>query len=512
MKILPVEMIREADAYTILHEPVPDLDLMERAATTCADWIKSHFSTMIHFRVFCGNGNNGGDGLVIARLLANAGFNVAVFCVGEPAQMSPSCRANFIRLQEESGIKPEIIPTNLAFNPHTELLSWQPEDVIIDALFGSGLTRPVSGVYADIIEYMNKQSSRVLAIDVPSGLFCDVPLHTSPKPVVVKADFTLSFAPAKLSFLFPENAQYTGEWILNDIGLHPEYLENAKVSNFLTQQEDVASILRVRKRFEHKGDFGHALLIGGSAGKMGAVSLAARACIRSGPGLVTAVIPASGINTLQSYVPEVMISPGRNQDFADHLPDLAPYKAIGIGPGLGTSPESAAMLKLLIQQTPVPVVFDADAINILSENKTWLGFLPFGSIFTPHPKEFERLAGKSSNSFERNKLQREFSAKFGCYVVLKGAFTAITTPGGDCWFNPTGNPGMATGGSGDVLTGIITGLLAQGYAPFQAALAGVFLHGLAGDLAAENIGYESLIASDIIDHLGNSFKTLYGKF
>jgi NAD(P)H-hydrate epimerase len=426
--------------------------------------------------------------------------------------MSPSCLANYVRLQEESGIKPEIIPVSSTFDPQTALPSCHPQDVIIDALFGSGLTRPVTGIFAGIIEYINRQSSRVLAIDVPSGLFCDAPVHSPTKPVVVKADFTLSFAPPKLSFFFPENAEFTGEWILNDIGLHPGYLENAKVNNFLTEPADVAGMVRVRKRFEHKGDFGHALLIGGSAGKMGAISLAARACIRSGPGLVTAVIPASGINTLQTFVPEVMISPGTSPDFADHLPDLAPYKAIGIGPGMGTRPESAALLKLLIQQTPVPIVFDADAINILSENKTWLGFLPFGSIFTPHLKEFERLAGKSDNSFDRNKLQREFSVRFGCYVVLKGAFTAITTPEGDCWFNPTGNPGMATGGSGDVLTGIITGLLAQGYKPFHATLAGVYLHGLAGDLAAAKIGYESLIASDIIDHLGNSFKTLYGKF
>lgn len=505
-------MIREADEFTIRHEPVTDLDLMERAATTCADWIISHFSAHLHTIIFCGNGNNGGDGLVIARLLVNAGFKVSVFCIGNPEKMSPSCFANYLRLKKESGIKPTIIEADHDQASPGVLPVCNPQDLLIDAIFGSGLTRPVTGLYAEIIEYINRQSSHVLAIDVPSGLFCDHPVPSESKPFVVKADFTLSFAPPKLSFFFPENAQFTGEWIVNDIGLHPEYLENAKVRNFFTEPEEIAGMLRVRKRFEHKGDFGHALLIGGSTGKSGAISLAAKACIRSGPGLVTAAIPSSGISTLQSYVPEVMISPGNSHDFVDHLPDLSSYRAIGVGPGLGTMPESAAMLKLLIQQTPVPVVFDADAINILAENKTWLGFLPFGSIFTPHPKEFERLAGKSGNSFERNTLQREFSVRFGCFVVLKGAYTAITTPEGDCWFNPTGNPGMATGGSGDVLTGIITGLMAQGYTPFHAALSGVYLHGLAGDLAAEHIGYESLIASDIIDHLGKSFKTLYGKF
>ncbi len=505
-------MIREADAFTIRHEPVSDLDLMERAAATCADWIKSHFSVHLHIIIFCGNGNNGGDGLVIARLLVNEGFKVSVFCIGNPEKMSPSCLANFLRLKQECRIQPTIIEADHDKSFIRELPVCNPQDLLIDAIFGSGLTRPVTGIYADIIEYINRQSSRVLAIDVPSGLFCDSPVPSASNPFVVKADFTLSFAPPKLSFFFPENAQFTGEWIVNDIGLHREYLENAKVRNFFTEPEDIARSLRVRKRFEHKGDFGHALLIGGSMGKMGAISLAAKACIRSGPGLVTAMIPTSGIGTLQSYVPEVMISPGNSHNFVDQLPDLSSYRAIGVGPGLGTMPESAAMLKLLIQQTPVPVVFDADAINILAENKTWLGFLPFGSIFTPHPREFERLAGKSGNSFERNTLQREFSARFGCFVVLKGAYTAITTPAGDCWFNPTGNPGMATGGSGDVLTGIITGLMAQGYTPFHAALSGVYLHGLAGDLAAEQIGYESLIASDIIDHLGISFKTLYGKF
>ena len=384
--------------------------------------------------------------------------------------------------------------------------------IVIDAIFGSGLTRLPEGMPARLIRHINDSPGTIIAIDIPSGLFCDEPVPKHGNPPVVRASFTLSFAPPKLAFFFAENEIYTGRWIVNDIGLSPKFLASVKVSHYMTEREEVAPLIRPRDRFSHKGTYGHAFLICGSAGKTGAAVLAARACLRSGSGLVTVRVPSDSVRILQTAVPEAMVTADDSTGFIRTIPDTAPYKAIGIGPGIGTLAETANMVKMLIRQYSRPIVFDADAINILSENKTWLGFLPPGCIFTPHPGEFERLTGKSNDDFSRNKMQRDFSVKYQCYMVLKEAYTAVTTPSGDCWFNTTGNPGMATAGSGDVLTGIITGLLAQGFSPFNACRAGVYLHGLAGDFALRKQGAEALIASDIIEHLGPSFKSLYGKF
>lgn len=511
MKILPVKLIREADAFTIQHEPISDLDLMERAAGKCAKWISGHFETNRPVIVYAGPGNNGGDGLVIARMLSGVGFNVRTYCLAETVNMSPSCLANYQRLKEEH---PRTGVFMCAENK-TEWTACMPEHnedtIIIDAIFGSGLTRVPEGKAARIIQHINESPGTIIAIDIPSGLFCDEPLPRQGNPPVVQAFYTLSFAPPKLTFFFPENAVYTGNLIILDIGISPAFIESVKVTHHMMTREEIIPLIKPRGKFSHKGTFGHALLICGSTGKFGAAVLSARACLRSGSGLVTVRIPMDGIPVLQIAVPEAMVSADDPPGSIRSLPDLAPYKAIGIGPGTGTSAETAGMVKMVIQQYPRPIVFDADAINILAENKTWLGFLPPGSILTPHPGEFERLTGKCSDDFSRNKLQRDFSVKYQCYIVLKGAHTAITTPSGDCWFNTTGNPGMATAGSGDVLTGIITGLLAQGFTPFNACRTGVFLHGLAGDLAQEKHGAEALIASDIIDQLGPSFKSLYGK-
>jgi len=322
----------------------------------------------------------------------------------------------------------------------------------------------------------------------------------------------LTFAPPKLAFFFPENDIFVGNWKLLDIGLSRDFIESARVQNFTLESNDVATILRKRNKFSHKGTFGHALIISGSTGKMGAAVLAARACLRSGPGLVTMRIPKSGVTILQTAVPEAMLSIDPGDDHFSETLELSTYSAIAIGPGIGTSVQTANALKIMIQHAKIPMLFDADAINILAENKTWLGFILKGCIFTPHPKEFERLVGKSSNNFDQNRMQRDFSFRYQCYIVLKGANTAITTPDGRCYFNTTGNPGMATGGSGDVLTGIITGLMAQGYSSLESCLLGVYIHGLAGDIALKEQGFESLIASDIVTNLGKSFQSLYGKF
>jgi NAD(P)H-hydrate epimerase len=337
-------------------------------------------------------------------------------------------------------------------------------------------------------------------------------MATYKNPAIVHADHTLTFLPPKLAFFFPENDSYVGNCHILDIGILKEFIDRTETHHFYTTIEDCKRILKRRNKYAHKGTFGHAFLICGSKGKMGAAVLAAKACLRSGAGLVTVHIPSSGNLILQTAIPEVMISFDANEEIFSEIPDLSAYSSLGIGPGLGQADATQRALKLLIQNSPIPLIIDADAINILGENKTWISFIPKGSIFTPHPKEFERLVGKSSNDFERNKIQREFSIKYGVYIVLKGANTAISTPEGNCYFNMTGNPGMATGGSGDVLTGILTGLKAQGYTSLETCLLGVFIHGLAGDLAAQELGREALIAGDIIQNLGHAFCSLYGEF
>ena len=506
MKILQVEKIREADLFTIHNEPIADIDLMERAANACFYWLVANIAGHKKIKVFCGTGNNGGDGFAIARLMALKGYTTEVFLFGLPEFLSQNCRTNYERLSEMTSAVCTLcddISGLTAFHPE--------EDIIIDALFGSGLSRPVTGFLAEVISFINDQHSIKISIDVPSGLFCDETMANHKNPAIVHADHTLTFAPPKLAFFFPENDFYVGNWILLDIGILKAFIERTETPNFYTTTEDCKKILKKRDTYAHKGTFGHAFLICGSKGKMGAAVLGAKACLRSGAGLVTVHIPSSGNFILQTAIPEAMISLDSDENIFSESPDLSSYSALAIGPGLGQADATQRALKLLIQNSTIPLILDADAINILGENKTWISFIPKGSIFTPHPKEFERLVGKSSNDFDRNRIQREFSIKYGVYVVLKGAHTAISTPEGSCYFNMTGNPGMATGGSGDVLTGILAGLKAQGYTSLETCLLGVFIHGLAGDLAAQELGQEALIAGDIIQYLGHAFCSIYGK-
>ncbi len=502
MKILPIEEIRKADAYTIKHEPISDIDLMERAATELHDWILAKTSPKKQVRIFCGMGNNGGDGFALGRRLAASGFQVTVNVIKYSDKMSESCKVNYDRIQEIKKVK--LIEV---FEGDT-LPKISNDDLVIDAILGSGLTRPITGFISGIVEHINKSNAVVISIDAPSGFFCDTSNHIN-NGVIIRADYTLSFQFPKLGFLFPENDIFIGQWTVLPIGLHPEFIKKVKVDNYFIRTEDCRMILKSRSKFSHKGTFGHGLLIAGGYGKMGAAILAAKAGLKSGAGLITAHIPEKGNIIIQTAIPEAMVSIDGDKDFLSEIPNLGKYNAIAIGPGIGTGKETQKALKTLIQNTTIPIIFDADALNILGENKTWIPFIPTGSIYTPHPGEFQRLIGKASNDFERNKMQREFSVKNQAYVILKGAHTAISCPDGSCYFNSNGNPGMATGGSGDVLTGILLGLVAQGYSSKMASILGVFLHGLAGDIAAERKGRDALIAGDIIDNLGRAFKKLY---
>lgn len=501
LKILPVEQIREADAYTISNEPVSSSDLMERAAKACFQWISKKVSREKRIRVVCGMGNNGGDGLAIARMLCNEGYETDVQVIRHTDNPSADFSTNFCLLGDLPGL---VITDIFETDPDIDI---EEEDIVIDALLGTGLNKPVAGFLGRIIEQINESNALIISVDIPSGLFADKPVDRR-KQAIIKADYTLTFQMPKLAFLMAENEEFTGDWKVLDIGLHPEYLELAECNNLLIETADCKSLYRPRYRFSHKGNYGHALLISGSTGKMGAAVLAAKACLRSGAGLLTTHIPGDGFLIMQTSLHEAMVSIDPDDTHFSTLPALDSYNAIGIGPGIGLESETQAAFKLLIQQTAAPLVIDADAINILGENKTWISFLPPGSILTPHPKEFERLAGPTANHFDRLELLRVFSMRYKLYIVLKGAFSAIADPDGTIYFNPTGNPGMATGGSGDVLTGIILGLLTSGYPARDACILGTWLHGKAGDYSAKRISMEAMLPGDIIKNIGKAFNKI----
>ncbi|MBN2814079.1 MAG: NAD(P)H-hydrate dehydratase, partial [Bacteroidales bacterium] len=447
-------------------------------------------------------GNNGGDGLALARILKDLHFEqISVFCLHISNNLSADAAFNHERLLSNKNV-----PVHYVSAPENfPLLS--PPTVIVDALFGSGLSRPLEGLAASLVNHINQLACRVIAIDIPSGLPGD---EDSAKygQSIIKASDTLTFEFPKLSFFFSENEIYTGHWHILPIGLHPQIIAEKETAYHYALTEDILPILQRRNKFAHKGNFGHALLIAGSYGMMGAAILSARACLRTGTGLLTTHLPALGYPIAQVSVPESIFSIDGHDAFLSALPLLEKYTAIGIGPGIGTHADSALALNALLHSWKKPLVVDADAINLLATNSNLMGHLPENTILTPHPGEFDRLTGKNTNGYQRHKTQLAFSVKYKVIIVLKGAYTSVTLPNGHCFFNSTGNPGMATAGCGDVLTGMILSLLAQGYTPREAAVLGVFLHGLAGDIACSTSGEAALIASDVIDNIGNAYKAL----
>lgn len=474
------------------------LDLMERASNAFAGKFKTLYPDKDWpVLVFCGVGNNGGDGLAIARLLHESEYEVRSFSVGSLTKATDDFNENFRRLP--SGLKHVHLENEFDF----PLLS--DHEIIIDGLFGSGLSRPVEGLYGLLIQHLNTSGTQIVSIDIASGLFADE--HTSGKNIVQPAH-TISFQLPKLAFLLPENASFVGHWHVVSIGLDAHFLSEAITTNYILEAEDLQNTLPRRKPFAHKGDAGRLLVIAGSKGKMGAAVLATRGALRMGTGLLYCHVPAIGRDVIQVSVPEAMITDEVNQDLISEIIVPDKISAIAIGPGIGTEKETAKALHTLLKSAPTKLVLDADALNILSENPKWMKLIPHGSILTPHPGEFERLVGKAKNDFHRLELLRDFCHKHKVHVVLKGAHSAICHPNREIYFNSSGNPGMATGGSGDVLTGIIGSLLAQGTESEVAIRLGVYLHGLAGDLAEKNIGQLSMCASDIVDFLPQAIKVL----
>jgi len=489
MKIFTAPQIREADAYTIVHEPIASIDLMKRASAAFVESFCELVTKPKKVYVFCGQGNNGGDGLVISRYLIKKGYSVKVFVLNISDNFSPDCKANLDALTKAN--------PNLVFNINTEndFPTLHEDTIVIDAIFGTGLSRPVEGLAASAIHYLNHSDSQIFAVDIPSGMYCD-----KANGAIIKAKYTFTFQLPKLSFLMCSNTSYVGEWKVLDIGLDENFIGTTKTPYQTIDAEYIKTFFKHRQKCSHKGTFGHSLIIAGAYGKMGAAVLSANACLRAGTGLLTVYIPKCGYTIMQTALPEAMAITDNEENSITDIPGLEHYQAIGIGPGIGTEEHTARAFKKLLLSAHKPLVIDADALNLLSKEPSLLNQLPKNSVLTPHIGEFSRLTGPSNNDWERMEKARNFAAQHNCVLVLKGAYTSVNLPGGDTFFNITGNQDMATGGSGDVLTGIITGLLAQGYEPAEAAILGVYIHGRAGDLAVGK-HTQGLIARDIIENL-----------
>ncbi|KMQ67478.1 sugar kinase [Chryseobacterium sp. FH2] len=499
MKIFTTEQIREADHYTIQQESISSTQLMERAAFACVHWISENCKNHRNFAVFCGNGNNGGDGFAIARMLYLKGFDVDVF-VNPKAKLSHDANVNFKELKEI----PEVIIKNFKDVEHYRFDS---RTIIIDAVFGTGLSRNIEGEFKDLIDVLNSKKSVKISIDVPSGLFADKTLDEN--STVFKADYTLSFQYWKKSFLHPETGKYTGKVEILDISLSEEYISQTETNDFIISDEIVKNIFKPRQDFSHKGTYGEVTIVAGSYGKVGAAVLSTKSALKTGTGLTFVNAPECGYEILQTSCPEAMFVEG-GSEIIESI-EVNEDSVYGIGPGLGTDEKTEKALLEFLKKYAKPLILDADALNIISKVKNSLQLIPEKSIITPHPKEFERLFGRTTDSFERVELARKKAGELGIIIVLKDHHTQIVTPEGNVFYNITGNAGLAKGGSGDILTGIITSFLAQGYFEEHAAILGIWFHGKSADFAAEKFSKEAMLPTDVINEFGNVFKEINSK-
>lgn len=497
MKILTTEQIRRWDSFTISNEPISSIQLMERASEAFASWISENCKNHKKIAVFCGTGNNGGDGLAIARILYMKGFDVDIFVKNFKGKFSDEASVNLKRLRDLSGISVREFKEADQYN-------FDHKTIIVDALFGTGLSRPLEGIYKELVGVLNEENCIKISVDIPSGLPADTIFEEN--MVIFKADYTLSFQSWKKSFLHPETGQYAGKVIILDIGLHTDYIDSEAVENFIIDEKLIDRIFKPRQEFSHKGTYGKVTIAGGSYGKIGAAVLATKSALKTGAGLTFTLAPECGYEILQISCPEAMFIESGTR-FIDHFKSENDT-VFGIGPGLGTEGETEKALLAFLKDYHNPLVLDADALNIISKDNKNLKLIPEKSVITPHPKEFERLFGSTENSFERLKLAREKAAEFNIYMVLKDHHTQIISPEGNVFYNITGNAGLAKGGSGDILTGILTSLLAQGYSEENACILGVWLHGRAADLAAEKYSKEAMLPTDVINTFGNVFEEL----
>jgi NAD(P)H-hydrate epimerase len=497
MKVLSGEQMRKWDEFTIANEPISSIDLMERASRQCSKWILDKKWSNTKIKVFCGKGNNGGDGLAIARQLAEKNILSKVYILEFGSLGTDDFQTNLTRLHS--------FPVNIHFLQHPDFFpSVDKTDLVVDALYGSGLNRPLDGLSAELVEHINRSNATVISVDLPSGMFADTASIDIP---VIKADYTLTFQQLKLCFLFPENEMFFGDVSVLNIGLLAGFVATGNTIFEMTDSEIIKHIYKPRKQFSHKGSYGHALIVAGEKGKMGAAVLCTKGCLRAGAGLVTSLVPEHQFEIIQTAIPEAMVMA---QELSESV-DWTKYTTIGIGPGIGTSVDGAGIVQEVLTHFNRPLVIDADGLNILAANQELLLELPPGSILSPHTKEFERLFGKTENHLERIQRARYQSQKLFVYIIVKGHYSFVACPDGEVYFNSTGNAGMATGGSGDVLTGILTGLVAQNYSAKESCILGMYLHGLSADIAVQTISQEALIAGDIVDYLGKAFISVASK-
>ncbi|WP_299765554.1 NAD(P)H-hydrate dehydratase [uncultured Dokdonia sp.] len=504
MKIFSRKQIYEADQITVKKENLPSINLMERAGGYIYEWVHERLKGgQVPIKVFCGIGNNGGDGMVLARYLIENNYNVTTYLVNYNTKRVPDFLEAYSRLKSATKNWPIVI------NEGDELPVISPQDIVVDAIFGIGLNRVVQDWVKALFTAINASNAYVLSIDIPSGMYMDMAPQEG--DVIIQPRFTLSFQAPKLPFFLPMTAPIMQAWDILDIGLDPEYLATTPTDVELIGKQEVIQMYRSRGQFGHKGMYGHSLLIGGSYGKMGAIVLASKAAMRAGSGMVTAYVPQIGVPILQTAIPEVMTETDNfNGKVFEEIDFQTDANAIGIGPGMGTDPKTAKAMEAFLKAQKNPIVIDADAINIIAANPALLAEVPALSIVTPHMGELARLIGTWEDDFDRLEKTAKFAKKHDIAIVMKGAHT-ITTYDMKLYINDSGNPGLATAGSGDVLTGVITGLLAQGYHPMEAALMGVYFHGRAADIAINQYGIEGLMASDVTEFLGRAYMDLFAK-
>ncbi|MBU2921293.1 NAD(P)H-hydrate dehydratase [Winogradskyella psychrotolerans] len=503
MKLFSKEQIYEGDKLTTERQKISSTELMERAGTQIFNWMHMRMQgAQVPIHVFCGIGNNGGDGLVLARHLITHGYNVVTYIVNCSDKRTKDFLLNYDHIKNVTKKWPIMLSCKSDF----EDVVIGVDDIIVDAVFGIGLNRPPNTWVQELFQKFRDSKAFTLSIDIPSGLYTDKAVEDS--KAVVHANYTLSFQSPKLVFFLPETAKYTSQWEALDIGIDRDYLMQTETEVELISKHEVLPIYKPRQKFAHKGDFGHVLMLGGSYGKIGAVNLASRSALGSGCGLVTAYVPKCGYQSLQTAIPEVMVITDEDETNISNIQFEIEPTVIGVGVGLGTSERTAKAFEAFLKQNKSPLVIDADALNLLSKKKALLKLLPEQSILTPHPKELERLVGAWSDDFEKLRKVKAFSKKYNAIVLIKGAHS-ITVYNEKLYVNTTGNPGMATAGSGDVLTGIISGLVAQAYEPLAATIFGVYLHGKAADISLEDYGYQSLIASHIVATIGEAYIDLF---
>ena len=507
MKIFTGNQIRELDKYTIEHEPISSLDLMERAARVLTQAITERWAAGTRVVVFAGPGNNGGDALAVGRMLAERGYTVDVYLFNITSHLSEDCTQNRRRLTELSATRRGSAITFTEVKQEFDPPQLEKDMLVVDGLFGSGLNKPLTGGFASLVKYINASPAQVVSIDMPSGLMTEDNTYNI-RQNIVRATLTLTLGQKKLAMLFTENQPFIGELQVLDIGLSREGIEKIDAQFTMPDADDIRPLLLGRSPFVHKGNMGQALIIAGSYGMAGAALLATEACLRAGAGKVTVHTPKRNVAVIQMAVPEAVVQIDREETMFSDAVDTDDFQAVGIGPGLGTTEQTAVAMIAQLRRTQCPLVCDADAINMLANHRAWLQQLPRDIILTPHPKELDRLEGHSADSFERLSKARDLAQRISGYVLLKGHHSALCCPDGHIVFNTTGNGGMATAGSGDVLTGIITGLLARGYQRLEACTVGMYLHGLAGDIAAAELGEESLLARDLIRCLPKAFLSL----